>query len=176
VPVYQVSLPGHQQANVNTRPVKSCGKRGMGRCDRAAGRSAGGRWSHPGWMHLAGQDASLQLVVTAAAAAAAAAALPPLHRGNPWLLLYSTGRDGISLATMMRKAERVAPSLLLVKDAGGGVWRLCDGGMALCTALLRHGRELRVPGGWWIAHLPHSDKMGQKHLSSSLYRIIGFRV
>lgn len=51
-----------------------------------------------------------------------AASLPPLHQGNPWLLIYSTARDGISLATMMRKAEKVAPSLLLVRDAGGAVF------------------------------------------------------
>jgi hypothetical protein len=48
-----------------------------------------------------------------------AAALPPLHRGNPWLLLYSTARDGISLSTLMRKAEKV-----------GGV----DEGGACCCA------------------------------------------
>jgi hypothetical protein len=50
------------------------------------------------------------------------ASLPPLHQGNPWLLLYSTARDGISLATMMRRADKVAPSLLLVKDTGGAVF------------------------------------------------------
>jgi hypothetical protein len=43
----------------------------------------------------------------AAAVAVTAAVLPPLHQGNPWLLLYSTARDGISLATLMRKAEKV---------------------------------------------------------------------
>lgn len=41
------------------------------------------------------------------------AVLPPLHQGNPWLLLYSTARDGISLATLMRKAEKVG-----VMDSG----------------------------------------------------------
>ncbi|KAF6262460.1 TLD-domain-containing protein [Scenedesmus sp. NREL 46B-D3] len=61
-------------------------------------------------------------VAQPAALAALAASLPPLHQGNPWLLIYSTARDGISLATMMRKAEKVAPSLLLVRDAGGAVF------------------------------------------------------
>ncbi|WIA22309.1 hypothetical protein OEZ85_004625 [Tetradesmus obliquus] len=62
------------------------------------------------------------VVAQPAALAALAASLPPLHQGNPWLLIYSTARDGISLATMMRKAEKVAPSLLLVRDAGGAVF------------------------------------------------------
>ncbi|KAF8057677.1 PAP17 [Scenedesmus sp. PABB004] len=62
------------------------------------------------------------VVAQPAALAALAAALPPLHRGTPWLLIYSTARDGTSLATLLRKAERVAPSLLLVRDGGGGVF------------------------------------------------------
>jgi hypothetical protein len=41
--------------------------------------------------------------------------LPPLHQGNPWLLLYSTARDGISLATLMRKAEKVGSLLALCR-------------------------------------------------------------
>lgn len=47
------------------------------------------------------------VVASPAALAALAAVLPPLHQGNPWLLLYSTARDGISLGTLMRKAEKV---------------------------------------------------------------------
>lgn len=45
-----------------------------------------------------------------------AAAVPARFRQARWTLLYSTGRDGISLQTMMRNAARKAPTVLVVRD------------------------------------------------------------
>jgi hypothetical protein len=58
---------------------------------------------------------------------ALAAALPALQRRKPWTLLYSTARDGTSLATLLRKAGaaaggRAAPTVLLVRDRHGTVF------------------------------------------------------
>lgn len=73
-----------------------------------------------------------------------AAALPPLHQGNPWLLLYSTARDGISLATLMRKAEKVCELCL------------CD--MCLCDVMCV---ERQITGGNFceVWCLPRGDKV-----------------
>ncbi|KAI8474831.1 MAG: TLD-domain-containing protein [Monoraphidium minutum] len=54
--------------------------------------------------------------------ASLAAALPPIHQGAEWSLVYSTGRDGTSLHTLLRKAAGAAPALLVVRDGGGAVF------------------------------------------------------
>ena len=43
-------------------------------------------------------------------------------RTRNWTLLYATHRDGISLHTLMRKAERQAPTVLVVRDGGGALF------------------------------------------------------
>ncbi len=48
-----------------------------------------------------------------------AGSLPGRYRLKDWALLYSTYRHGISLQTLFRRASGHAPSLLVVKDAGG---------------------------------------------------------
>jgi hypothetical protein len=65
---------------------------------------------------------SALLLLPLCRARAHAAALPPLHRGNPWLLLYSTARDGISLATLMRKADKVRRAAGGAAGAGAFCW------------------------------------------------------
>ncbi|CAI5516714.1 unnamed protein product [Closterium sp. Naga37s-1] len=46
-----------------------------------------------------------------------AVALPARLRTARWTLLYSTARDGISLATLYRKVAKKGPSLLIVRDS-----------------------------------------------------------
>ncbi|GJP29800.1 hypothetical protein CLOM_g19874 [Closterium sp. NIES-68] len=48
---------------------------------------------------------------------AVAVALPARLRTARWMLLYSTARDGISLATLYRKVAKKGPSLLIVRDS-----------------------------------------------------------
>ncbi|GLC41538.1 hypothetical protein PLESTM_001212500 [Pleodorina starrii] len=50
---------------------------------------------------------------------ALAGAVPPRLAAGRWQLLYSSGRDGVSLRTLYRKAAGRAPTLLLVREAGG---------------------------------------------------------
>eukprot|EP00884_Botryococcus_braunii_P016005 jgi/Botrbrau1/3088/Bobra.0070s0074.1 len=47
---------------------------------------------------------------------ALAATVPVRHRWRRWRLLYSTGRDGISLATLYRRATEVGPCILAIRD------------------------------------------------------------
>ncbi|KAI8474756.1 MAG: TLD-domain-containing protein [Monoraphidium minutum] len=51
--------------------------------------------------------------------AALAAALPARFRTSAWSLAYSTARHGISLQTLYRKAAGAAPTVLVIRDAGG---------------------------------------------------------
>ncbi|KAK9804664.1 hypothetical protein WJX73_007489 [Symbiochloris irregularis] len=53
---------------------------------------------------------------------ALAAAFPTRHRWRQWVLLYSSGRDGISLQTLYRRAEHNLPSVLLVRDHAQSVF------------------------------------------------------
>uniref|UniRef100_A0A7S3R957 Oxidation resistance protein 1 n=1 Tax=Dunaliella tertiolecta TaxID=3047 RepID=A0A7S3R957_DUNTE len=54
-------------------------------------------------------------------------ALPARHApiggaSRPWRLTYCTRQHGISLATLYRRAANVSPTLLFIKDTGGGVF------------------------------------------------------
>eukprot|EP00850_Spirogloea_muscicola_P000092 SM000001S04494 [mRNA] locus=s1:506245:507817:- [translate_table: standard] len=50
-------------------------------------------------------------------------ALPAIAIGREWVLLYSSQRHGISLATMYRRSQMLAgPSLLVVGDKRGAVF------------------------------------------------------
>ncbi len=50
-------------------------------------------------------------------------ALPTRYRlSNTWTLVYSTQRHGISLQTLYRRAQTVAPTILVVRDTGGYVF------------------------------------------------------
>ncbi|GAQ88147.1 Oxidation resistance protein [Klebsormidium nitens] len=53
---------------------------------------------------------------------ALAAALPVRFRLSPWVLLYSTWRDGISLQTMYRKAAKKGPCVLVILDTKHNVF------------------------------------------------------
>eukprot|EP00210_Caulerpa_lentillifera_P002251 g2163.t1 len=43
--------------------------------------------------------------------------IPPRHRHGKWNLLYSTERHGISLNTLLRKAQKYSPSVLVIQDS-----------------------------------------------------------
>ena len=47
---------------------------------------------------------------------------PLRHRTNPWSLVYSTALHGMSLQSLYRRAQGVAPSVLLVRDMKGYVF------------------------------------------------------
>ncbi|KAG2498182.1 hypothetical protein HYH03_003937 [Edaphochlamys debaryana] len=49
-----------------------------------------------------------------------AGAVPARLAPGRWVLLYGSGRDGISLRTLYRKAAGRAPTLLIVREAGSG--------------------------------------------------------
>eukprot|EP00887_Chlorella_sp_A99_P007982 scaffold12.g7982.t1 len=48
--------------------------------------------------------------------AALAAAVPARYRHSHWSLVYSSGRDGISMQTLLRNARGRAPTVLVVRD------------------------------------------------------------
>lgn len=51
-----------------------------------------------------------------------AVAMPPRYHMGKWTLEYSMKRDGVSLHTLLRKAVNKAPTLLVFKDRGGGIF------------------------------------------------------
>ncbi|CAI5515164.1 unnamed protein product [Closterium sp. Naga37s-1] len=61
--------------------------------------------------------ANLSTPPSPASAYSLAVALPARLRTARWTLLYSTARDGISLATLYRKVAKKGPSLLIVRDS-----------------------------------------------------------
>ena len=62
-------------------------------------------------------------ILCARAAALLEAALPPAAAGRQWALLYSLRRDGAALATLLaRVREHDGPTLLVIRDARGGVF------------------------------------------------------
>jgi len=45
--------------------------------------------------------------------------VPPLQQLSPWQLMFSTKRDGMSLATLFRRCFTAAPTLLVIRDTAG---------------------------------------------------------
>lgn len=60
------------------------------------------------------------VIVSEASWRALASVVPPLERLKNWSLSYATHKHGISLQTLYRKVVHGLPSLLIVKDFGGG--------------------------------------------------------
>jgi len=80
-----------------------------------------------------------------------ASALPArFARRESWLLAYSTRRDGTALSTLLRRARGLAPTVLLVRDGGGGVFG------AFCPEAWRRAARFYGSGEAFVFQLaPH---------------------
>jgi len=71
---------------------------------------------------FAGGDASELLDTREGMSGLLHAALPVGVRGRQWRLLYGSARDGWSIHTLFRKVARQGPSVLVLRDAAGGIF------------------------------------------------------
>ena len=84
---------------------------------------------------------------------ALAAAVPARYRQARWTLLYSTQRDGISLHTLLRRAARKAPTVLVVRDFGRRGARALGSGGVQQGGRRGSGHALHPAQSWLVAGL-----------------------